>query len=126
MYSLNKKNKQKAKIMADRTKQVEIAYSPTFDESRHGENGYAKDPLTPDELKSFAAPALAGFKGESLQQARITVDGEKSPLAIEVPFDTTEFAEARALDALTDQQNRDKQGGFLGASNAHLQAIRRR
>lgn len=112
--------------MADREKPVKIEYNPTFDESRHGEHGYDRDPLSKDELQNFGAPALAGFKGESLLQARLTVDGEKNPLALDPPADLITSPEKRALDALQEQQDRPRQGGFLGASNAHLQPIRRR
>jgi len=110
---------------ANRENQVKIPFSPTFQESRYGEHGYTKDHLTEDELRSYAAPALDGFKGESLQQARQTIDGEKNPLGTEAPFDTTQLTESHALDVLSQQQGRDNLMGHLGASNAHLQRARR-
>ena len=108
-------------------KKVHIEFTPTFDEKR-GEHGYAVDRLSEDELRTLAAPALAGFKGESLQQARLTIDGENfvSPIELPpIPIDKEQYAVSRALKVLDEQQNRDSNSGFLGASNAHLQPSRR-
>jgi hypothetical protein len=109
-------------MAANREQHVKIDYSPTFDESKHGEHGYEKDELSTEELRAFGAPALKDFKGESLQQARLTVDSENSPLYEKPPFDTTPFEEQRALEALEDQQNRKE--NFVGITNAPSQVAR--